>query len=42
MFNKGINVTVRAKGAVTVINALRGEELHKSGLPKSLYRDLII
>ena len=31
--DKRVNVTVRAKGAMTVIIALKGEELHKAGLP---------
>ena len=35
--DKRVNVTVRAKGAMTVIIALKDEELHKTGLPTSLY-----
>ena len=31
--DKRVNVTVRAKGAMVVIIALQGEELHKAGLP---------
>ena len=37
--DKRINVTMRAKDAMIVIIALKGEELHKAGLPRSLYRD---
>ena len=35
--DRRVNVTLRAKGAMIVIIALKGEELHKSGLPTSLY-----
>ena len=35
--DKRVNVTKRAEGAVIVMIALKGEELHKSGLPTSLY-----
>ena len=31
--DKHVNVTMRAKGAIIVIIALKGEELHKVGLP---------
>ena len=31
--DKRVNVTMRAKDAMIVIIALKGEELHKSGLP---------
>ena len=31
--DKRVNVTMRAKGAMIVIIALKGEELHKAGLP---------
>ena len=31
--DKHVNVTVRAKDAMTVIIALKSEELHKAGLP---------
>ena len=31
--DKRVNVTVRAKGAMIVMIALKGEELHKAGLP---------
>ena len=36
--DKRVNVTMRAKGAMTVIIALKGEGLLKAGLPTSLYR----
>ena len=36
--DKRVNVTVRAKGAMTVIIALKGEGLLKAGLPTLLYR----
>ena len=36
--DKRVNVTVRAKGAMTVIIALKGEGLLKAGLPTSLYK----
>ena len=35
--DKRVNVTMKAKGAMIVIIALKGEELHKAGLPTSLY-----
>ena len=35
--DKRVNVTMRAKGAMIVIIALKGEELHKAGLSTSLY-----
>ena len=38
--DKRVNVTMRAKDAMTVIIALKGEELHKAGLPISLYSNL--
>ena len=31
--DKRVNVTMRAKGAMIMIIALKGEELHKAGLP---------
>ena len=31
--DKRVNVTMRAKDAMIVITALKGEELHKAGLP---------
>ena len=31
--DKRVNVTMKAKGAMIVIIALKGEELHKAGLP---------
>ena len=31
--DKRVNVTMRAKGAMIVIIASKGEELHKAGLP---------
>ena len=40
--DKRINVTMRAKEAMIVMIALNGEELHKAGLPKSLYRRLLV
>ena len=39
---KRVNVTKRAEGAVIVIIALKGEELHTAGPPKSLYRRLLV
>ena len=35
--DKRVNITMSAKGAMIVIIALKGEELHKAGLPASLY-----
>ena len=35
--DKRVNVTMRAKGAMIVIIALKGEGLHKAGLLTSLY-----
>ena len=40
--DKRVNVTMRAKGAMIVIIAVKGEELHKVGLPKSLSRRLLV
>ena len=37
--DKRVNVTMRAKDAMIVIIALKGEELHKAGLTRSLHRD---
>ena len=31
--DKRVNVTMKAKGAMIVIIALKGEELHEAGLP---------
>ena len=39
--DKRIKVTMKAKGAMIVMIALMGEELHKAGLPKPLYRSLL-
>ena len=39
--DKRVNITMRAKDAMIVIIALKGEDLHKAGLPKSLYRSPI-
>ena len=36
--DKRVNVTVRAKDAMIVIIALKGEELQNAGLPTLLYR----
>ena len=36
--DKRVNVTMKAKGAMIVIIALKGEGLLKAGLPTSLYR----
>ena len=36
--DKRLNVTLRAKDAMIVIIALKGEEVHKAGLPRWLYR----
>ena len=37
--DKRVNVTMRAKDAMIVIIALKGEELHMAGLPTLLYSD---
>jgi len=38
--DKRVNVTMRAKDAMIVIIALKGEEPHKAGLPMLLYSNL--